>query len=119
MTHTDELELVVDLYRHSSRISAEEVLRLCSELTDEAFSARMMSKIVDMPMSRVLEAMGKTKRTGGRLAPESLPLILELRDWGFSGDKVLTCLRQGTSQGLLARLTGISQSRISRTWRNR
>lgn len=109
----DDLTRVVGLWLHGKYMAEETVLDEIRELTDPIFSARMLVKVTGLPMSRVLPARGKQVRTGGRLAPETLPDILELRS-KFDPDMVRAVVQRGTSQGLLAYLTGISQSRISR-----
>lgn len=113
----DDLQTVVDLQKHCQTLTSEQIAEELSQLTDPVFSARMMVKVTGLPMKAVLGAMGKTEKTGGRLNPETLPVILKLRDYGYVKEDVVWCLTEGTSQNLLSRLTGISQSRISRTWR--
>lgn len=109
----DDLTRVVALWRHHSSMMPEDILAEVEKLTDPIFSARMMTKVTGLPMSRVLPAMGKTKRTGGRLNPETLPDILRLRD-NPDPDLIRSVVKRGTAQTLLAYLMGVSQSRISR-----
>lgn len=115
----DDLTRVVNLYKHSKSMSPDDVLAEVQQLTDPVFSARMLKKVTGLSIRALLGALGKTQRTGGRLDPETLETILELRTYGFDRGKVLWCIKKGTSQTLLARLTGISQSRISRVWSTR
>lgn len=113
----DDLTRVTALYEHHESMDEDEMLREISELTDPIYSARMMCKVTGLPMHKVLPVMGKTAKTGGRLNPDTLKTILHMRTYGFDAAQARWCLEKGTAQTLLARLTGYSQSRISRAWR--
>lgn len=119
MNTVNDLDTVIDLYKYHSALSDEDLEGLLGQLRDPIFSARMMQNVTGKPVNFILRAMGKTEKTGGRLAPETLETIRDLKEHGFNKADVLWVLEQGTSQNTLARLTGISQSKISRTWRNR
>lgn len=113
----NDLDTVVDLYKWHSHLSVEDIEGSLSQLKDPVFSARMMEKVTELPFQVVMNAMDKRTKTGGRLNPETLETIRDLRDHGFNKADVIWVLKKGTSQNLLARLTGLSQSQISRTWR--
>lgn len=117
MNAVTDLDTVIDLYKWHNHLSVEDIEGLLSQLQDPVFSARMMEKVTELPMPVVLNAMDKRTKTGGRLNPETLETIRDLRDHGFNKADVIWVLEKGTSQNLLARLTGISQSKISRAWR--
>lgn len=84
------------------------------------FSNRQISKISGGALSpSVLNAsLSKNNKTGGRLSPENLEdilLILFSKERGAVDHKLIKkVLDNGTSQGMISRLTGISQSSISR-----
>ena len=111
----DDLTKVVILHKYHESMTENEILKTVGELTQPEFSARMMVKVTGLPMSKVLPAMGKTARTGGRLNPDTLPDIVTLREHGLDPDLVRSIVRRGTSQLLLARLLGKSQPTIWRT----
>lgn len=119
MNDMDDLTRVVELQKHSSSMGKDDILAEVALLTDPIFSARMMCKVTGLPMGAILPVMGKTEKTGGRLNPDTLSTIWSLREYGFVQADVIWCIDQGTSQNLLARLAGISQTRISRTYRRR
>jgi len=117
MKKMNDLRRVVELQRNAPHLTKDEILAELSVLTDPIFSARMMSKVSGLPLNVVLETMGKTAKTGGRLNPETLDVIWNLSEFGFVAEDVAWCVSMGTSETLLARLTGIPQSRIHRAYR--
>ena len=109
----DDLVKVEQLWLARGSMHPEDVLEEVATLTDPVFSARMLVKVTGLPMSRVLAAMGKTAKTGGRLNPETLPDIVKCREF-FDPALVKSIVKRGTAQTLLARLLGVNQSKVSR-----
>lgn len=115
----DDLTRVVQLQKHSNSMRRDDILAEIALLRDPIFSARMMEKVTGVPLNAILPVMGKTARTGGRLNPETLPVIWQLREYGYVEWDIFWCIDQGTSQHLLARLTGISETKIHRANKRR
>ena len=87
------------------------------------FSSRQLSAIVDgrIPHGRITKLIGKTDKTGGNLNVGTLDILRTVliaragssTDFGLIADAV----GQGTSQGMVAKLTGIAQGTISKKLR--
>jgi hypothetical protein len=81
-------------------------------------SNRNLEAICGLPWYAVAEVTGKTDRTGGRLAPHTLPLMVTLAaQWGdgIRNRRLLkVILDEGTSQGMVSRLTGIPVKAVER-----
>ena len=79
------------------------------------FSNRHVAAFTGLHPSFVAEISGKTDRTGGRLNQEALPLIAKLIQAPLPDSALIVAtLDAGVSAHLLARLTGLSQSTLSR-----
>jgi hypothetical protein len=88
----------------------------------DVFSVRNIVAITDLPQTFAYELLHKHNKIGGRLNPETLPLIYDIwleraRGPGDPKAWVRTVLKLGTSQLMLAKLTGIPQASISE-WAN-
>ena len=84
------------------------------------FSARQITNLINNTISHqtVAKLCKKTNRTGGRL---NIKTLEEIRECLYSRAKgrtdyalVRQVVKAGTSQGMLARLSGINQARISK-----
>ncbi len=106
---------------NAEKISRELLIERLQELSEyDLFSNRQMAKICGNKISHnVLGGyVQKSDKSGGNFNPTSLE---DLREALFSKERkrvnynaVLRALESGTSQGMVSKLTGISQSAISR-----
>lgn len=82
------------------------------------FSNRQIAGFLALRPSLIHGITGKTDNRGGKLLPEALPLIAELIYMDARSERsrtaVVATLRAGVSNGMLARLTGLPESTISR-----
>ncbi len=106
---------------NSVLLSKDEVFRFIAELDQLGiFSVRQLSKISNNKISSTTLSryLPQRKRIGGRLNTQSLEDILECfrnNEEGFVNYRLVRkVLAMGTSQNVLARLTGIPQSTMSR-----
>ena len=106
---------------NSALLSKDEVFRFIAELDQLGlFSIRQLSKISNNKISSTTLSryLPERKRIGGRLNPKSLEDILECfleaEKTSINYRLVRKVLSMGTSQNVLARLTGIPQSTMSR-----
>lgn len=113
------------LRNNSALLSKEESFRFITDLDQmSVFSIRQLSKICNNKISGTTlnRYLPEKKRIGGRLNPKSLEDILECfhnNEEGFVNYRLVRkILKMGTSQNVLARLTGIPQSTMSREVRN-
>ena len=107
------------------RISKELLIERLQEISEYGiFSNRQLARICKSKVSPSLIGAytRKSNNVGGRIAPESLE---DLREALFSKERgrtdyahVKRALEAGTSQGMVARVTGINQSTISRKFAN-
>ena len=103
------------------RLSKDSLIEKIQELAEfRIFSGRQISKICGGSLSHVVisSIVSKTDKSGGRFDPVSLE---DIREALFSKERgrtdyksVKNALDAGTSQNMVARLTGINQSAISR-----
>lgn len=103
------------------RLSQEMLCKHVGELSDYGvFSSRQIFKIAGGKLSHVKinKINKKDTKSGGRLNPKSLDFILQAMLSKSRGHvdfvAVEEALATGTSQNMVSRLTGISQSVISR-----
>jgi len=121
MERLEVISIAIWLRDNASRVEGEELVEKIMMLSDYGiFSNRQLSRIVDNKLSHVkIGAHTRKKgRSGGMLAPESLE---DIRDALFSRERnsidysaVKSAVEKGTSQNMITKLTGISQSSISR-----
>lgn len=103
------------------RISKELLVERLQEISEyDIFSSRQLARICKNKLShsQISAYTQKATKSGGKIAPESLE---DLREALFSKERkrvsylhVKHALEAGTSQGMISKLTGISQSLISR-----
>lgn len=84
------------------------------------FSNRQISNLLNNRVNhnKVRKFTGKTKKTGGKLSPSSLEDVREVLLSKSSGkinfDAIVNAVKAGTSQNMIMKLSGVSQSSISR-----
>jgi hypothetical protein len=98
-----------------------DIIKSVTELGDyKLFSSRQISAIVKNRISHttVSSIIGKKDKTGGKLNVATLEIlrnVLYSRSNGETNFGLITeALEAGTSQGMISKLTGVSQSSISR-----
>lgn len=84
---------------------------------DGFFSNANIALITGLNPDTVAKVTGKTTKTGGRLAPASLPLLLDLRlayirQKRVDRSEVLAIVNLGTSPAMISKLTGIGRTRL-------
>lgn len=106
---------------NSARLEKDNLFRIVEDIGEYGvFSARQISAMTDNRLSHqtVARLCAKTDRTGGRLNIEALNDIRECFYGRVRGrvdyDLVRKVITSGTSQGMLAKLSGINQARISK-----
>lgn len=128
MNQMERLEVIstaIWLRDNADTARDEEIFNKVKDLSDFGiFSNRQMSQILKSRFSHATIGRHtmKTSRTGGALSPDSLE---DIRDALFSRERraidyeaVVRALKKGTSQNMVTKLTGISQSSISRRINN-
>jgi len=107
-----------EAHRGSSRASVEDLVKKLADFG--VFSNRQLANIASGSISHthISKITNKTAKNGGRLNPSDLEKIRDLMLQADAGridwDLVKLTVRQGTSQNLLSKLTGISKSQINR-----
>lgn len=98
-----------------------DVTKAVIELGDyKVFSSRQISAIISNRVSHttVSSTIGKKDKTGGNLNVASLEVLRNILYSRSSGETnyglIAKALEEGTSQGMISKLTGVSQSSISR-----
>lgn len=86
------------------------------------FSNRNIALITGLAHTTVADLTGKATRTGGRLNPESLPMLLDaaqhwLRYHAVDVQSVQVAIDLGTSIGMVEKLAGIPHSTLQRRLR--
>lgn len=81
------------------------------------FSNRVIGRIVGLDAESVCEITGKTDKTGGRLNPESLPMLYDAwllwqRDSVIDIANIRIAFKLGTSWGMIAKLVGLPKSTV-------
>jgi hypothetical protein len=112
------------LCKNSERIERETLFRVVEDIGEYGiFSARQVASMTNGRISHQTAAKlcAKSDRTGGKLNVQSLEDIRECLYSRIRGrtdyDVVRKVISNGTSQGMLAKLSGINQARISRNVR--
>lgn len=124
ITQTNRLQAINEaiwIRDNANKISRDLLIERLQELSEYSlFSNRQMSKICGNKISHnVLGGyIQKSDKSGGNFNPTSLE---DIREALFSKERkrinynaILRALEAGTSQGVISKLTGISQSTISR-----
>lgn len=124
ITQTNRLQAINEaiwIRENASKISRELLIERLQELSEYTlFSNRQMAKICGNKISHNVLGMyiQKSNKSGGNFNPTSLE---DIREALFSKERkrinynaILRALEAGTSQGVVSKLTGISQSTISR-----
>jgi hypothetical protein len=121
MKRLEIISVAIWLRDHAKTASNEELLEKCAHLASfGVFSNRNLTKLISGRLSHATigRHTHKTTRNGGSIAPESLE---DIRDALFSRESkridyeaIFRAIRRGTSQNMIAKLTGIPQSSISR-----
>jgi hypothetical protein len=84
------------------------------------FSSRQLSAIVDgkVPHGRITKIIGKTDKTGGNLNVGTLDILRSIlvsrATDGTDYSLIAGAVSMGTSQGMVAKLTGVPQGSISK-----
>ena len=110
---------------NAKRISKELLIERIQDLAEfNLFSNRQLSKICLNVLSynTIGNYVNKTNRSGGNISAKALE---DIRDILFSKERnkldlvlIKKTIASGTSQGTLAKLTGVSQTLISRSIKN-
>lgn len=110
---------------HAARLSREELFKIVEDIGEYGvFSARQISAMTESLLSHqtVARLCNKTDKTGGRLSISSLEDIRQCFhdriNKTINNQTILRVLESGTSQGMLEKLSGISQTRISKVAAN-
>jgi hypothetical protein len=121
MTRLQAINEAIWIRDNCERISRDLLIDRLQEISEYGlFSNRQLARICNNKVSHALIGQYTKKNTnaGGKIAPESLE---DLREALFSKERrsisyphVQSALEAGTSQGMVARITGINQSSISR-----
>jgi hypothetical protein len=106
---------------HASKIDKEKLFEVIENIGEyNVFSARQLSALAGNSISHqtVARLCKKTEKTGGRLNPKSLDEIKQCFHDRINGtidyQLISKILDAGTSQGMVEKLTGISQTKISK-----
>lgn len=125
MQRLEVISVAMWLRDHANTTSNEELLEKCVYLSSfGVFSNRNITRLINNKLSHTTigRHTQKTTRNGGSIAPESLE---DIRDALFSKEAnkidyqaIFRAWKHGTSQNMIAKLTGIPQSSISREFTN-
>lgn len=125
MQKLEAINMAIWLRDNAPRLSEEVILEKVKQLSEyETFSNRNISFIIGNKISHVKigKVTRKTKKSGGALAPDSLE---DIRDALFSKSRnridyeaIARAIKAGTSQNMIQKLSGVSQSSISRKLNN-
>jgi hypothetical protein len=125
MKRLEIISVAIWLRDHAKTASNQELLDKCQHLSSFGiFSNRNLTRLISGRLSHATigRHTHKTTRNGGSIAPDSLE---DIRDALFSKEgkvvdyeAVVRALKKGTSQNMVTKLTGISQSSISRRINN-
>lgn len=106
---------------HADTISREDLVTSVSTLgLYGVFSSRQISAICNGKLSPrfVAGLIGKTDKTGGNLNPGTLEILRGIlysrADKRTDKRLIKAALSEGNSQGMIAKLTGVSQSLVSK-----
>jgi hypothetical protein len=122
MSHVTAIKQAKYAFDHRENATREEKVNAVIELAEwNLFSNRQLAHLTGLNRGAVAGVNSKTDRTGGALDGEALAPILELIATNARGDKDDSAIRRaidaGASGRMVARLTGISQSAVSRASR--
>lgn len=113
------------LRNNAHRLGREELFHIVEDIGEYGiYSARQIAKMTNNKISHqtVAKLCNKTDKTGGKLNIDSLEDIKECLYGKVNGKVnysiVRSVIADGTSQGMLEKLSGISQSKISRACNN-
>lgn len=102
-------------------LAKDEILKYIKELgSHEVFSSRQISAITNGKISHgtISKIISKNDRTGGNLNVGTLDILRSIlynrADSSTDYSLVASAVGQGTSQGMVSKLTGISQGTISK-----
>lgn len=105
----------------TSTLTKEQLIIHIKELsTYKVFSSRQLSAIVngEIHHSTISKIIGKTDRTGGNLNVGTLDILRHIlftrADDGTDYQLIANAISMGTSQGMVAKLTGVPQGTISK-----
>lgn len=108
-----------------NKIPENELQKFIEQISEyDVFSNRQIARLFNNRVnhSRVREYTKKTQKTGGSLSPESLEDIREALFSRFKNkidyEAISRAIQKGTSQNMITRLSGVSQSSISRRLKN-
>jgi len=106
---------------HWSNLERKELFRIIEDIGEyNMFSARQIGGMINNTISRqiISKLCNKTDKTGGRLEVKDLEKIREIfygkSNGVLNNSLIREVLNNGTSQGMLSKLTGINQSTISK-----
>jgi hypothetical protein len=106
---------------HASKLDRDKLFEVVENIGEYGiFSARQLSVLAGNSISHQTAARlcKKTEKTGGRLNPKSLDQIKQCFHDRINNridySLVSQIVADGTSQGMVEKLTGISQTKISR-----
>jgi hypothetical protein len=121
MRNAEALNYAIWVRDNVAEMKDHDVIKAVIELGDyKVFSSRQISAIISNRVSHttVSSIIGKKDKTGGNLNVASLEILRNVLYSRSSGETnyglIATVLEGGTSQGMISKLTGVSQSSISR-----
>lgn len=117
----EALNFAIWLRDNCDKLDIEELNKQIKLISDyEMFSSRQISAIVNSRVNHgtISKMIGKTNKTGGKLNVGTLEILRNVlysrangkTDYSLIGEAI----KEGTSQGMISKLTGVSQSSISR-----
>lgn len=121
MRNAEALNYAIWVRDNVADMKDHDVIKAVIELGDyKVFSSRQISAIIRNRVSHttVSSTIGKKDKTGGNLNVVSLEALRNILYSRSSGETnyglIAKVLEEGTSQGMISKLTGVSQSSISR-----
>lgn len=119
MVHLTLLDQACYAFQHRTTFTKQAALDQAIALLEwEVLSNRQVAAITGVSIDRVNAVSKKTDKRGGTLDVNELPAIRDLRRGMLRGDDVraetVRILAGETTSTMLARLSGLSQSTISR-----
>ena len=121
MKIAEALNYAIWLRDNVNEIKGDDITKALIKLGDyRVFSSRQISAIINNRISHTVisSITGKKDKTGGNLNVASLEVLRNILYSRSSGETnyglIAKALEEGTSQGMISKLTGVSQSSISR-----
>lgn len=115
------ISVAIDLRDNHQSMELEEIESSVKRLAESGFmSARQISRICGNRIShpKITKIIGKKTKVGGKVNPVHLEdlrkIIFAKSEENINYTLVKGLVSGGTSQGMISRITGISQSTISR-----